>query len=293
MMNKTWYYRRNDTQLGPVSVEELRQLAVSGQLSPTDLVWNEGMAEWAPASKVKGLFTTLAPETIPSAIPHNSSPSAQAATNPPAPVPAPAAPASVQPAGIEPAGGTSLSGKRKTGIIIAASVGAGVLLLAGLILILVLSKDGKKVPLEEGDRNTAKVAKEKKGKVSGKVKVGDKVVKFGAATYSNASDSSKIGAGNIDKDGTYTIGNPLGPGKYIVTVSSRKPEPPKGWFNPAKKPTKEFRDKVKKETEKMERRAEWEKAKWVEIPRDYSYPGKKRITKEILAGDNSFDIIIK
>lgn len=51
-----WYYAKGDQQQGPVSSGELKQLAVSGQLVPDDLVWREGMSEWVAASNVRGLF---------------------------------------------------------------------------------------------------------------------------------------------------------------------------------------------------------------------------------------------
>ncbi len=51
-----WMYFVDGQQHGPVSSQGLRQLAAAGKLSPTDLVWREGLAEWAPAAKLKGLF---------------------------------------------------------------------------------------------------------------------------------------------------------------------------------------------------------------------------------------------
>ena len=51
-----WWYAREDEQFGPVSAAELRRLASQGGLSPGDLVWREGLAEWAPAARLKGLF---------------------------------------------------------------------------------------------------------------------------------------------------------------------------------------------------------------------------------------------
>jgi hypothetical protein len=51
-----WYYSRAGQRLGPIGSAELKQLADGGQLAPTDLVWKDGMAEWAPAHQVKGLF---------------------------------------------------------------------------------------------------------------------------------------------------------------------------------------------------------------------------------------------
>lgn len=55
-MAEEWHYAHDGKQLGPVSSEELRRLAASGQLQPTDLIWKNGMANWAPASRLKGLF---------------------------------------------------------------------------------------------------------------------------------------------------------------------------------------------------------------------------------------------
>ncbi len=56
-----WYYARNNQQQGPVSEEEFRQLATSGGLKPTDLVWREGMAGWADAATVPGLLPDVKP----------------------------------------------------------------------------------------------------------------------------------------------------------------------------------------------------------------------------------------
>jgi len=54
-----WFYARGGEQMGPVSPAGLRQIAQAGEIAAGDLVWREGMAEWAPAGTVKGLF----PET--------------------------------------------------------------------------------------------------------------------------------------------------------------------------------------------------------------------------------------
>jgi hypothetical protein len=55
-MADQWYYSRSGQQLGPVTGSELRQLAVQGLLSPIDLIWREGLTDWLPASRIKGLF---------------------------------------------------------------------------------------------------------------------------------------------------------------------------------------------------------------------------------------------
>lgn len=57
-MATEWYYTINGQQApAPVSAAQLKQLAGSNQLQPTDLVWQEGMANWMPAGSVKGLFS--------------------------------------------------------------------------------------------------------------------------------------------------------------------------------------------------------------------------------------------
>jgi uncharacterized RDD family membrane protein YckC len=51
-MSKQWFYAVGGRQQGPVSTEQLMALLASGQLSPGDLVWTEGMPEWLPAASV-------------------------------------------------------------------------------------------------------------------------------------------------------------------------------------------------------------------------------------------------
>lgn len=51
-----WYYARENKQMGPVSSAELKRLAADGELQPDDLVWREGLTEWAPARSVRSLF---------------------------------------------------------------------------------------------------------------------------------------------------------------------------------------------------------------------------------------------
>lgn len=54
-MPDAWFYHRNGEQHGPVSSGELKELANTGQLSPADQIWKEGMEQWQPASRLKGL----------------------------------------------------------------------------------------------------------------------------------------------------------------------------------------------------------------------------------------------
>src|SRR5262249_46052808 len=49
----SWYYASNKTKQGPVTLEQLGQLLESGQLQPSDMVWQEGTAKWVPASSIE------------------------------------------------------------------------------------------------------------------------------------------------------------------------------------------------------------------------------------------------
>jgi hypothetical protein len=51
-----WLCIINDQGHGPVSQSELKRLASSGQLKPSDLVWRVGLADWTPAAEVAELM---------------------------------------------------------------------------------------------------------------------------------------------------------------------------------------------------------------------------------------------
>jgi hypothetical protein len=55
-MTESWHYRKGGQQRGPVSSAELRSLARHGFITPDDLVWKTGMANWIKAGQLKGLF---------------------------------------------------------------------------------------------------------------------------------------------------------------------------------------------------------------------------------------------
>ena len=55
MPDAGWYYAINGQRQGPVPFDHLRHLAATRQLSATDLVWSEGMADWQPAHTITGL----------------------------------------------------------------------------------------------------------------------------------------------------------------------------------------------------------------------------------------------
>jgi len=43
-----WYYKNGDTRIGPVTDEQMRELALQGTITPKTLVWNEIIARWQP-----------------------------------------------------------------------------------------------------------------------------------------------------------------------------------------------------------------------------------------------------
>jgi hypothetical protein len=55
-MADEWYYTNQGQQKGPVTTAELKQLAQTHQLLPSDLIWREGLPKWMPANSTKGLF---------------------------------------------------------------------------------------------------------------------------------------------------------------------------------------------------------------------------------------------
>lgn len=55
-MSDQWLYTKGGKQTGPVSGTDLRRLASTGQLSPSDQVWKEGMPNWVRVETIKGLF---------------------------------------------------------------------------------------------------------------------------------------------------------------------------------------------------------------------------------------------
>ncbi len=62
-----WYYARGGQQHGPVSFEQLAELARNGGLNPMkDLVWTASMKDWLPAGQVPGLYGQAAPAADPS-----------------------------------------------------------------------------------------------------------------------------------------------------------------------------------------------------------------------------------
>lgn len=61
MSSDAWYYGRLGAQQGPITGDELKRLAGSGQVTPDTLVWCDGWADWRLASTVEGLFPVPPP----------------------------------------------------------------------------------------------------------------------------------------------------------------------------------------------------------------------------------------
>lgn len=60
-----WYYACGGRQQGPVTFDQLAQIARSGGLDPAkDLVWTTTMKDWTPAGQVEGLFNGAAAPAV-------------------------------------------------------------------------------------------------------------------------------------------------------------------------------------------------------------------------------------
>ena len=66
-MPDKWFYANDQEKLGPFSSAQLKELAIIGQLVPTDTVWKEGIEKGAFAAKVKNLFQATQGESPPPA----------------------------------------------------------------------------------------------------------------------------------------------------------------------------------------------------------------------------------
>lgn len=75
-MAEEWYVGSNGQQSGPFTLQQLRQMAASGQVLKTDLIWKQGLANWVACSTVKGLFPSAADfsPTLPRPAPRPTAP---------------------------------------------------------------------------------------------------------------------------------------------------------------------------------------------------------------------------
>jgi len=61
------YIHRDGQQFGPYSVEQTRDYIASGNLTPDDLAWHEGVTDWVPlaqVTEVTGAFNAPPPSAI-------------------------------------------------------------------------------------------------------------------------------------------------------------------------------------------------------------------------------------
>ncbi len=68
-MSTQWFYTEDGKQQGPISSNELKSRAANGTMTPDELVWKEGMSEWVPARRIKGLFTAATASASPPPLP--------------------------------------------------------------------------------------------------------------------------------------------------------------------------------------------------------------------------------
>jgi hypothetical protein len=69
-----WFYVWHNQQTGPCSQEQLRALIESWQLRAQDMVWKQGMANWAPIHLVPELAQFLPREPAAPAPPSPAAP---------------------------------------------------------------------------------------------------------------------------------------------------------------------------------------------------------------------------
>lgn len=80
-----WFYAKSGQQSGPVTFDQLKELARGGGLAATDLVWTSTMKDWQPADQVEGLLNTATQVQAPAPDPSNPYAAPQSAWNEPAP----------------------------------------------------------------------------------------------------------------------------------------------------------------------------------------------------------------
>ena len=83
-----WYYAKGGETLGPMAEPAMLEMAQTGYLKRSDLVWKSGLQNWLPAESQFGRVFNQATQPIPE--PAVLPPPAPAAISAPAPAPAPA-----------------------------------------------------------------------------------------------------------------------------------------------------------------------------------------------------------
>lgn len=73
-MNAEWYYVHEGIRRGPIGGAGLAELAESGGLAGTDLVWRDGLAQWVPAGALNDLLTMPPVSKAPPPLPADVAP---------------------------------------------------------------------------------------------------------------------------------------------------------------------------------------------------------------------------
>jgi hypothetical protein len=63
-MSIEWYFMKDGMKHGPISSKQLKQLADSGKIQPTDLIWKQGFSDWRPAAVLTVLFDPTANRAV-------------------------------------------------------------------------------------------------------------------------------------------------------------------------------------------------------------------------------------
>lgn len=56
MTDKIWYFSVGGKTRGPFTAAGLKSLAAAGKIDESCFIWREGLTDWVPAGRVKGLF---------------------------------------------------------------------------------------------------------------------------------------------------------------------------------------------------------------------------------------------
>lgn len=78
-----WFYARSGQQSGPVTFDQLKELARNGGLGAKDLVWTSTMKDWQAADQIEGLFKAASSIQSPVADPSNPYAAPQSTWNEP------------------------------------------------------------------------------------------------------------------------------------------------------------------------------------------------------------------
>lgn len=147
-MTANWFYARNGQRCGPFNFDQFRQLAASGMLQSTDMVFDESTEQWRSAQAVEGLFPpafqNVAPMPVLPVPPSMEPQASQAATPPPLAVSFPSTSLAAPRPRIPPAdiacqlakenrlGRLVMQSRTRLGVQVGAGIGVAVVALIGL-----------------------------------------------------------------------------------------------------------------------------------------------------------------